>query len=599
MKNKYFSAGIYTEGLKRLRLMGFIVFAIYLVNVIFPPILTYAFRLALSGIDVQIVDLNTVLGGLWLVPYLVVPIMTLIIFGGYNKRKFSDFHHSLPYTRNCTFLSNIAAILTWGLGLMASVGTVNVLIYLVFPSIYEFRFTVSADVVLSLLIVMLLTTASHALGCAVTGKGLANFVSSVLILYLPRLIITMFYLTVTGKFLFLAKTNTIFFLSIDTNVYFGYVASGMQNLVRAIIGDSSIAFTYGVWSYVYSFALALAMGVLAAVMFKRRKSETSGQSASSKKIQALIRCGVPLLFSALGTMIIVLEPDAYAWSILLYVLAILAFFIYELLSTKRWKSLLGIMRSLGVLVLINLCFYCAVFGIGAIAASFKPEPAEIQYVKVLPSEEDAYELYGLSDGVTRFHTVYDFAEVCAENVEIKSGNAIDIIGNALKSNIDMGDKLESYYQNGRYYRYEVVIKAGGTERYRSVYLTNSEKERLFTALNSDENYKSSYTSLPERKKGTEVFVWDADYLYGYGDGNELYRNLDWDRVFDCMQEEAKEMGISGWKRVLTSYHAYYGSTMHGYIVYSSNIGEVVIPITYGYTPKTYTLLKDLCGISAK
>ena len=85
-----------------MRIFGFIVLSIYLVILICAPIFEYADYLQYSpetqkALYPLVVSFEDLLGPLMALPVLVAPIMTLIVFSGFNKRKYSDFYHALPY----------------------------------------------------------------------------------------------------------------------------------------------------------------------------------------------------------------------------------------------------------------------------------------------------------------------------------------------------------------------------------------------------------------------------------------------------------------------------------------------------------------------
>ena len=102
MKNKLFSRGIYTEGLRRLRVFGLILAAVGLLAEIAPPMvikmentryavnsLTGSYTPEASGFFATCYTLPAIV-------LLVVPLMTLVLFSSFNKRAYCDFCHSLP-----------------------------------------------------------------------------------------------------------------------------------------------------------------------------------------------------------------------------------------------------------------------------------------------------------------------------------------------------------------------------------------------------------------------------------------------------------------------------------------------------------------------
>ena len=142
MKNKLFSRGIYTEGLRRLRVFGLILAAVGLLAEIAPPMVIkmentrYAVNSLTGSYTPEASGFFATCYALPVIVLLVVPLMTLVLFSSFNRRAYCDFCHSLPYTRSCIFISNVAAVMTWVLGLMVLCGASGILIRLAMPEFF-------------------------------------------------------------------------------------------------------------------------------------------------------------------------------------------------------------------------------------------------------------------------------------------------------------------------------------------------------------------------------------------------------------------------------------------------------------------------------
>ena len=423
MNKKLFSRGIYLEGLRQLRIFGFIALSIYLVILICAPIFEYVEYLNFSGYAANdyyplVVSFEELLGPLITLPLFVAPIMTLIVFSGFNKRRYSDFYHSLPFTRLCIFLSYTGAILTWVFGILILGGAVSTLMHCILPQIYVLSFIGWADVLLSLAVMILMVVAAVLLGCSFTGTLLANVTASGLILFLPRVIITMITEAIATKLPFIVENHFLAILSPRYNILIYYLGN-------IVINFNSTSLQGNLKCDVYSLGLALVMGILAAILFVRRKSETASQSAPRRSIQAGIRIGLTLVLS-LGATCILLTDGLETIAITFYIFAILIYFIYELLSTRKWKNLLRIIPSLSIVLLLNLAFVGLVLGTMHFSAAFRPAAEEITSVRFAETSDN--HLYEYAQSYSYGNDAQgNYAERAAQNISIEDPEIISIL----------------------------------------------------------------------------------------------------------------------------------------------------------------------------
>ena len=197
MKKTLFSKGLYVEGLRKLRVLGFIALAPMIVIQIAGPItqyfnyldwLEYSEHGEVYYTDTVSFDLVTL--SVPLTAALVTPIMVLMLFSVFNKRSASDFYHSLPYTRVCLYLSNMAAVFTWIIGICVISGCVGLLAYISFPKLFSVVFDGAFNYLLTSVAFMLVSAGVCALGSAMTGTLFSNIAVSLLVMFLPRFILT-------------------------------------------------------------------------------------------------------------------------------------------------------------------------------------------------------------------------------------------------------------------------------------------------------------------------------------------------------------------------------------------------------------------------
>ena len=119
----------------------------------------------------------------------LVPVMTMMLFNFLNHRNASDFYHAIPDTRGSLYISYSAAILTWigaiiGISTLFSVISVSLLptYYIIWSGVPKVLFLIISACVLVMGGVLI------ALG--LTGTRMSNLMVTLIILFLPRVFVT-------------------------------------------------------------------------------------------------------------------------------------------------------------------------------------------------------------------------------------------------------------------------------------------------------------------------------------------------------------------------------------------------------------------------
>ncbi len=599
MKKKVFSGGIYIEGIRQLRVFGFIALSLYLVAFIAGPLFEYADYLQYNINTVReiyptAVDFETLLGPLMGLPVFVAPVMTLIVFSGFNKRKYSDFYHALPYTRLCIFLSFTAAILSWIFGILIVGGSVSLLMHTLLSQVYALSFVGWADVLLSLIVMILMVVSGVLLGCSFTGTLFSNITATGLVLFLPRLVIYLITSTIANKLPFVVEDHFLTILSTRFNVLVDYIGRTILT-----IGYRSPSLQDNVWCDVYSLLIALVMGVLAAILFIRRKSEIASKSAPHRSIQAGIRIAVTLVFSFIATCLLLNDGES-SIAILLYILAVLAFFIYELLTTLKWKNLIRIIPTLGIVILLNLGLAGMVNGITSAATSFRPDAQDITSVRFVDAE--APQVWYTN--VSYWNENCSYAEKTAQKISIKDPEIIAAVASSLDENMnkfDHGIFNRTYYSNSytinqtqntpAYVEKIVAIRTGAVTRYRRVIFKYEAIEKIIQRLADLPEYREAYMTLPPVLEETENIMLYGGSVFADTTGD----NWDMDQIFACLQDEINEAGFEAWYKALNfdpEANDWVGATL-SYTVQNKYLTRANIPIIRSLTPKTFDLLMQM------
>jgi len=278
------------------------------------------------------------------------PFMTLFLFSCLNQRNSSDFYHAIPHKRESLFTSFTAAIFTWVVGgIWLSTG-ITLLIYVLAPAEVTVIINWSSVLLstLGLTVGCLLVITATLMAMSVTGTAFTNIVAALLILFLPRILLSTFVSMVLSLTQVVSAEN------------FGILGDNAYNIVFYFVfqvfspwmGD---AFIQGI---VYTAVLALLYLIAAFLLFKRRKSETAQSPSLNRHLQMSIRTAVAFLICLPAVSIILsgrVGLDIIP-IVTFYALALVAYFAYELIATKRLGNIKQALPGLLLLVLLNVAF---------------------------------------------------------------------------------------------------------------------------------------------------------------------------------------------------------------------------------------------------
>lgn len=111
MKKRFFDIGLYADALRQLRLIGVAAFIILELEAILLPLASWFSQQQMIANGYIAPNAPYIANLLeWhplvvLCPFLIAPLMMLVLFHFLNKRSASDFYHALPNTRVSLFVS--------------------------------------------------------------------------------------------------------------------------------------------------------------------------------------------------------------------------------------------------------------------------------------------------------------------------------------------------------------------------------------------------------------------------------------------------------------------------------------------------------------
>lgn len=581
MKNRWFSFPLYREGLRQSRILMFIFLITLLISQVIEPLMTSVSTLSISNQTNRVlsqtsVTASEVLAPMWMLVYLMAPLLTLHLFGAFNHRSSSDFYHSLPYSRSSILISWEAAILTIGMG-MVFIGTaLGYVTYACFPDLYTLSLDGMVDIWLSYFAAMLFVVSSCLIAVSVTGSLLPNLTVSLLVVFLPRLTLFFILLMITQQVEVVDTEYFAPFLHFNYNVFF----SGFEEEVKNYIYGSGF-WTDNWLNDGYTLGVGVIYSLLAVWLFQRRKSETAERSAAWKVVQGGICVALCFLISLLGTYILVYLEDLI-FAVIVYAIAVLAFVAYELITEKSWKKLARALPLLLLVVLLNVVTIAIVSLVVNQVKNRTPEADEIEALSLVETE-NVY-LDGINEGRILFSDTY------LDEVDIKDEATKELIATRLNEQVNhltnesYSYGMFGYAYNGNYVVVRLTDQSGSF--YRKLYLTNGDQDEavLNNGVSKElETMKISF-DLPEPDYETmelnhSEYIYQNNYLLSFTQ-DELKA------VFQTLKEEWNVTDIQTFK-------SYVGNQMNGLFTlsYQDQSGQTCSLIINGENfPQTCQLI---------
>ena len=517
------------DSLRQLRLMGGIYLLISIVFSVLPVILID--RQAGVRATVSITEYNFVLYA-----YIFIAPMTLVhqAFGFLTKRSDSDFYHSLPVTRNCLYLTRLVAVLfilfvTILLSLLSSFVAyalsgvaVN---WLCFPKLLLFF----CDCALLIASVTLI-------GITVTGTHFTAFVVSCLLLFLPRFLSTMISIVVldVAPIVELKELGLLFNMGYNLPIALLMPVLSL-GLATDFVGDfADLIININSNGLLYTFLLSLIYIDIGLILHHFRKSETAGRSAPSKVLQHIIRCALALpLFTVLGVLAVTDEFTAEPfWTGVLIALAFLVYFIYELITTKKWRSLLPALYVLPVVLLLGFGIPFAGTFAAKNALNRVPAASEIEYVN-------------LNVNGSGYYNNNNYYQMLLENQEYKDrdGELNALLLKGLEQGIATCNTRKRNYNETRVTctAYVTFNLAKGKKLTRQIFLSPEDFNRLKEIQASYGFYQEILSTTP-----------DPDIVTGITCGTFFSEETTARRFYETFQQEFDALPLEQKLEVMTS-----------------------------------------------
>ncbi len=509
--------------------------------------------------------------------FLVTPILTWIAFSYLNKRNASDYYHALPHTRLAMYTSRVAGVLTWVAAIIVIPSVISFLLIKLIPDIVLVVSGSYIDMMIGCFAASLFVAGSMLCAMSITGTAFSNVVVSILIMFMPRYVMMLMSWFVAQKFPLIPEAYISALLSPKLNIISGIF---MGWFIEA--GSINAIFTTS--SQIYTICAGLFYLALGALLFKRRHSESADRSAPSRLMQAVYRIALTMCVCIPITCICFVgwrEADSSEIFLIfvLYLIALLVYFIYELVTTKKFKSLVKALPGLGVVILLNAALLISLTAITSAEIGFAPDPEDIEYIQVVSD----------NNYTSKYMDIYRFFTKESSKIKITDKEAIRVVSEALKNSIDVtvNGVVPDEYKATEFYesfeRYTFKINTGLNSEYRYVRMSTMDHKIVSKALSGHEKYAATWLTLPEAQKDTVYFDLGRSTI---SDG--AYE------VFRTMKDEVKKLSFEDWHSFLSSGEYSNFAT----VTYTTNGYTVTVPVSATLMPKTTAcILKKACEFS--
>ena len=584
------SKNLYLDGLRRIRIPSFIFLAIVVLVQFIIPLIDTLGKLPYREGTFYTVGVESALSPMVLVACIMVPVLTLVMFFAFNRRNSSDFYHSLSYTRQCLFVSWVLAILTATAALLVIGGCLGFSVRAMFPKIYVVNFLGLGQWILSFIGAALFALGCTAIAMSITGTFISNAVGTVLIMIVPRLILFLVRLLVLEATPVLSEEHFLTIFDITHNSFFTGASLGLMAMLG--VDDGYWVGYLGV--SIFTICVGIVYIFIAAILFKFRKSETAGSGSVNRFVQHLIRIAGTFIISLLGTYLLI-EDEDWQMAIIVYCIALIAFFAYEIIITRKWINLVKVLPSLAIIIGLNILVWVSAAGISEAVASNELDSSNVKGVTVT----------NLMDSV-------DMADytLSLNEIEITDPEIIGLVTERYNNDIaDIREGSYSYSSNAvRWdsddpddaviYERELLIRTETDSKYRIVRLSQNDLDLMIAAIMENDEYKEAITELPEPLIQTlQIETYTTGLYYGMANSSGGAENLTADEcqeLFDTLQQELREIDIVDWVKHLTSDIWYDDSNFKiTYNINSVNNDQALIPVSQSTTPETYSKVLQL------
>lgn len=550
LKKKRFDVGLFCEAFRQIRMPGILFTVIFTLEAILIPLSTVIERMNSDFYQTHQVGAQSVTGYsehpiLLAAVYLAAPLLMLNLFGFLRSRSASDVYHAVPQTRLCLYVSFFSAGALWLLLMIGGSTLASCCMHAAFPELFSVVWGSVIAYVLNMLAASLLTAAVTALAASVTGTLFNAVLVASVILLLPRFVLLVFTGVISSELPMVAYRTLPFLLTYRCNIPAGLLLSVVSIVMPYSYGRfNSTELMTDPRAMLYTLVVALLYATAGAVLFVRRKSESAEHASPSRRMQSVYRILVTMSFCVGICALLFCDRNNLRGSwfgyLVLYILAVVIYFLYELLTTKKWVNLLRALPGLGMVALLNAVCLLGMWGLYQSELHYAPDAEEIQQISVVP-EEATY-------GSLRFD---EYVMTQIDRVELEDPAIRKLVADSLRQDIEDFCAGE-YSYDVRSMALNIRTKWG--VRTRVVTFQDADYQKIEQVLYAGESYSALRKTLPDMLRSSGYLQSEAGQPVELEDGGAA--------LYALLCEEIAAISDTEW--------LYYNWSQRGQPVFSFN-----------------------------
>ncbi len=404
-----------------------------------------------------------------------------------------------------------------------------------------------------------------------TGTVFSNIMTVVMIAFLPRGILYIASNMITNMNWLFVEGESLRWLNSFYNVPFGFALGAFSEFFAG--RPSCDILLTNLWPAGYTIILAVLYYGVAVWIFSKRRSETATQAAVSRKMQGVNRIAFSMIFclfplARLSTAIAQGE-ELSEYLILIsvfYLIAIVAYVLYEVVTTKKVSNLAKIFPGLGVLLGLNIVLVAGMIGLYQIELNYCPEAENIKSVSFVSDKYVLDSLYFSDKG---------------EEIQVNDPAVLELVHQALEDNIE-------HIKTGRYdWEYEesvhVIIRTGSGTKVRNIYLKREDLRQLQEMLKEMPVFKKIYTEFPVAEALEELYV-GGDYV-------QISDPAAMNEIYECFRQEIQKIGFAAWYDYINQNEEKSYFDLHVTLAEGNSVYALCIPISMSM-PETRALIAE-------
>ncbi len=466
---------------------------------------------------------------------LITPLMALWLFRFLSRRDACDFYHAIPQSRTCLYISFLAAVLAWALILQWGSSLLAILAHMVFPKYFEVQVREILVANVQVTACNLFVLGAVLLAVTLTGNALTNLVVSLLIIFFPRLLMFVIRACV-GDSLSIIGSEYLSFLGNNWNVVTGTIF---------FLLDDGYSLMKNLTAGAYTAAFGILYLVIGGIMFNRRRSEAAGEAAIHPALQLIFRlipaCVFCLIPSVQIFYMLVEHRDVAAIDlyniVVLYLIGIFIYFLYELISTRKVRNLPKAVPGLLFLLAFNLLIIFGMFSMRRSLLQYSPEADEIDSVRIIGSNVYVRSMRDEDSGV-----IPGYFSSRRGQIELTDPKVKELVAQRLKESIEFDEHPEQRKDSDYDYQsQEVAITVNGKTTYRVLHLLMTDVTLLADTLYQDDSVADIYMNLPAADDPAVSLTLENNMPSA-----EETRQKNASEVWEALREDVQDMGLAAW-----------------------------------------------------